>query len=81
MSVKIRLKTPLFSRNILEVRIKVIPLHPLSRTIAISQTNSVKLASTMSWRAIELKQRNLKQIENKKRKKKAKKKEFFEKIT
>ena len=35
----------------------------------------------MSWRAIELKQRNLKQIENKKRKKKAKKKEFFEKIT
>ena len=40
---------------------KAIPLHPLSRTNAISQMNKMKLASILSWRAVELNERHLKQ--------------------
>ena len=39
---------------------KAIPLHPLSRTNAISQMNKMKLASVLSWLAVELNERHLK---------------------
>ena len=53
----------LFLVKVLELRIKVIPLHPLSRSNPISQMNRTKLASVMPWRGLVLKQRNLKQNE------------------
>ena len=62
-TVKILIKLSIFSVKVLEIQIKVIPLHPLSRTNLISQMNRTKLASVMSWRKFVLNERNLKQNE------------------
>ena len=50
----------LFCEKIWFVFEKAIPLHPLSRMNAISQMNKMKLASVLSWRAVELNERHLK---------------------
>ena len=57
--------------KVLEIQIKVIPLHPLSRTNLISQMNRTKHASVMSWRKFVLNERNLKQNEIERRSGKA----------
>ena len=69
----------LFCEKIWSVNQKAIPLHPLSRTNAISQMNKLKLASVLSWRAVELNERYLKLTPMRSRFEGAVKKEFFEK--
>ena len=80
LSLKMQQKCRIFSVKVLEIQIKVIPLHPLSRTNLISQMNRTKLASVMSWRKFVLNERNLKQNELRLDEESVKKKEFFEKI-
>ena len=61
---KSAIKTLIFLGKVLELSKKPVPLHPLSRTIAISQVDRTKLVSVMLWRAIVSKQRMLKQSES-----------------